>query len=159
MFCCKTGHSVKKWILSHIYPKEPIVYQSNYGDISILALVSLDERIRKYKVWKKDEDIDVLSSSKIYDILQAKVDAPWLWIGCTTIFGEVDMTSSLDQYLVGGNHVTLELLSRMYPYHWNWRYLDPVTFKEVEFPEDGITIDDSRVERSEKEKQESKANQ
>ena len=149
MFCCKTGHSLKKWVLSYWYPKEPLVYQSTYGDISILSSVSVDERIRKYKIWK--DDIKILSSSEIYDLLHTKVNSPWLWIGASTVFGETDMTTSLDQYIVSGNHITPEILSRNYPYHWDWKYLDPVTFKEVDFPKEGITIDAPRVERVEKE--------
>jgi hypothetical protein len=152
MFCCRKTHSIKRRILSYCYPKEPVLYQSTYGDISILASVSIDERIRKYKIWK--DGIDVLSVDEIESILHHSVRAPWLWIGCTTIFGETDMTSTLDQYLVSGNHITPEILSRQYPYHWDWKYLDPVTFKEVDFPNEGITIDAPRVERITKESQE-----
>jgi len=149
MLCCKTGHALKKWVLSYIYPKEPFVYQSSYGDITIYGSISLDESIRKYKICN-----DNLIDNDIQDILHSNVEAPWLWIGASSIFGIVDMTSSLNQFLVRGNHITSEILSKCYPYHWNWKYLDPVTLKEVDFPEDGITIDATRVEGLTEESQE-----
>jgi hypothetical protein len=59
-------------------------------------------------------------------------------------------------YLVDGNTITPSLLSDIYPLMHDWKYLDSVTFKEVDFPNEGITIDAPRVERSTQESQESK---
>ncbi|NDB83723.1 MAG: hypothetical protein EB127_13510 [Alphaproteobacteria bacterium] len=81
-----------------------------------------------------------------------------MWVGASSIFGEVDMTSSIAPYVVDGNTITPSLLSSIYPLLYNWKYLDPVTFKEVDFPDSGIIIDAPRVERSAQESQETENN-
>jgi hypothetical protein len=61
------------------------------------------------------------------------------------------MTDSFQPYLLPGNTITPEFLKSKYPYYYDWKYLDPVTFKEVDFPNTGITIDASRMEKLTKE--------
>ena len=155
MFCCKIFNRVLKQVLSLWYPQEPVVYQYTRGKLTVVESVSLDETIRKYKVWTEPR---LFSSSELDTIIHSKVDPPWLWVGASSIFGDFDMTSTLASYVVGGNTITPSLLSDAYPLLYNWKYLDHVTFKEVEFPDTGIIIDAPRVERSAQESQENTIN-
>ena len=155
MFCCKIFNKVLKQILSLWYPREPVVYQYTHGNLTVIESISLDETIQKYKIWAEPR---LFSQSELNTIIYSKVQPPWLWVGASSIFGEVDMTSSIAPYVVNGNTITPSILSSVYPLLYNWKYLDPVTFKEVEFPDSGIIIDAPRVERSAQESQESKNN-
>jgi hypothetical protein len=65
---------------------------------------------------------------------------PWLWIGGNSFYASQDRTSLLEPYLLPGNRITLALLNSLDNTISDWHYLDPATFKEVEFPEEGITI-------------------
>ena len=132
-------------ILSLWYTKEPVLNQRIDDDITIIESVSLDRRVTKYKVW--DTTARILSDLEARIILNTRLEAPWLWIGADCAFGRIDMTSSFERYLVYGNKITSTFLKNRYPLYHNWRYLDPVTFKEVDFSDTGITIDDPRVER------------
>ena len=161
MFCCKLGHSIQKQILSLWYSKEPVVYQTVYYRNSsidsdffpipqdIVAMteiksVSITDTVVKYKIWK--DKVEYLSVKELEDVLNEDVVDPWLWIGASTLFKVEDMTSAIQPFVVSGNTITLEMLEKFYPCHYNWKYLDTVTFKEVDFPMDGITIDATRVE-------------
>jgi len=103
-----------------------------------ITSVSIDETIKKCKI----EYPESYSYSKplVYGILLSHAEAPWLWIGASAFWGDCDMTDSLFPYVVQGNRITLELLHKLFPFHRSWKYLDPVTLKELEFPKDGITI-------------------
>lgn len=152
MFCCRAGHSVWRRALSLWYTKEPIIYQRIEGDVTIVESVSIDKTITKCKIW--DSGARLLDPSEAADILYTKVDSPWLWVGAEGAFGDIDMTGAFQAYLVEGNKITLKFLEAKFPDYGGWKYLDPVTFKEVEFPDLGITIDDPRVERHSEENKE-----
>ena len=151
MFCCKIFNRVLKQILSLWYPREPVVYQYTHGNLTVVESISLDETIQRFKVWREPR---LFSPSELNTLIHSKVQPPWLWVGASSIFGEVDMTSSVAPYVVDGNIITPSLLSSVYPLLYNWKYLDSVTFKEVDFPDSGIIIDAPRVERSAQESQE-----
>jgi hypothetical protein len=65
---------------------------------------------------------------------------PWVWIGNAA--SEIDLTRTFDKYLVVGNKITPEFLSHILPGR-NVAYMDPVTFNQHEFPEQGITIEEN----------------
>jgi hypothetical protein len=65
---------------------------------------------------------------------------PWVWIGNTA--SEIDLTRTFDKYLVVGNKITPEFLSHILPGR-NVAYMDPVTFNQHEFPEQGIVIEEN----------------
>ena len=69
---------------------------------------------------------------------------PWFWIGGATDTSPkmVDMTSSLEKFIVPGNTISLSLLIEVNPYIVRWRYLHPITLEEHDFPTKGITIKD-----------------
>lgn len=104
----------------------------------VITAVSVDETIKKCKL--EYPESYYYSKPLVYGILLSQAEAPWLWIGASAFWGDCDMTSSLLPYIVEGNRITLELLHKIFPFHRSWKYLDPVTLKEVEFPKDGITI-------------------
>lgn len=138
-------------ILSLWYSKEPVVYQRVDTNVTTIESVSLDRVITKYKIWDDIADARIMSPLEASYILNAKAELPWLWIGAQSLMGSDDMTKSFDGYIVPGNTITLEFLSARYPVYYGWKYLDPVTFKEVDFPDGGITIDAARMERPKKE--------
>jgi hypothetical protein len=156
--CCRILHFIKRYVLSAWYPKEPVVYQRLEGKLTIIKSVSLDRTITKYKIWDKDIQPKYLDPTEVTYILKSKVDAPWLWFGAESPVGRTDLTNCFEPYLFPGNRITPEFLETTYPLYYDWKYLDPKTFKEVDFPKTGIIIDAARVERSTKESQEDKTN-
>jgi hypothetical protein len=144
MYCCRAGHSIRKQILSLIYPKEPVVEQTTDSNITKIEYISSQRIITKYRIW--DNEARVLTKEELNKIFKEKVEAPWLSIGSQTIFGHFDNTELMDQYLVPNNTITLKFLEETYPYFYDWKYLDSQTFEEVDFPAEGITINDSGME-------------
>jgi hypothetical protein len=138
------------------YTKEAVVYQRVDKNITVIESISLDRTVVKYKIWNSEDEARQLDPRETDFILGIKVDSPWLWVGADTLSGTTDMTIYFDGYLVPGNTITPSLLNARYPLYHNWRYLDSVTFKEVDFPDAGITIDAPGVERPTKESQEDK---
>ena len=80
------------------------------------------------------------------NVLHGDIIEPWLWVGATSIFGAKDMSNEMQPFIVAGNTITTEILGEFFPWHYNWKYLDPQTFKEVDFPSEGITINAPRME-------------
>jgi len=154
MFCCKCLHTTKRQLLSLIFSKEPVVTQEILGRITKIESVSLDRSFRRFKIWT--ENPQILDDSEVEAILNEKVESPWLHVLAKSPFGEVDMTNTLNQYLVSGNVITPDFLNRQFPFHYDWSYLDAVTFKELYFPSGGITIHAPRVETVTQKNQEDK---
>jgi hypothetical protein len=156
MFYCKVLNRILKKILLLWYTKEPSVTIREYpitldgkmSNMYVITSVSVDRCVKKCV-------IDYSYSRPIeYSFLSKQAESPWLWIGASGLCGECDMTASVLPYVVEGNHITIELLDKEFPFHRNWRYLDPVTFKEVDFPIEGITIDAPELEETTEEVQE-----
>jgi hypothetical protein len=145
MFCCKLGHSIRRKVLSLCYTKQhfvtvqeyPVVLDGQQCKVHVITSTSVDEYAKKYKI-----SYSALHYSRemIYEILFTNLDAPWLWIGAKSLLGDQDMTMSLVPYVVEGNRITLDLLQQEYPCLYDWKYLDRVTLKEIDFPKNGITI-------------------
>jgi len=64
---------------------------------------------------------------------------PWVWVGNPET--ETDLTRVFDKYLVVGNHITQELVEHILPGR-KLAYMDK-TFKQLDFPGDGITIEEN----------------
>ena len=143
MFCCKVLHTVKRNILSLCYTKEPELNQYVEHDGTLVMSTSLDREIRKYKLMDQPR---YLTPKEVESVLANDVKLPWLWIGASTLFDPVDMTSCVEEYVVAGNTITLAFLYKKFPWYSEWKYLDPETFEELDFPVKGITIHASRVE-------------
>lgn len=138
MFCCRGVYSAKRQILSYFYSKEPVIETTHekLGPYFITRMesISLDKSYVRYRV----------TNNKHVEPIDEKIEEPWLWLGSN---GD-DYTDLVRSLLVTGNHITLDLLGILFPGRTNWVYLDPVTFKEVDFPVEGITINAARVETS-----------
>ena len=55
---------------------------------------------------------------------------------------EIDLTRTFDKFLVPGNRITVDLVSKLIKMtdHTNLIYIETKTFKHVKFPGEGITI-------------------
>jgi hypothetical protein len=164
MQCCRAGHSIKNQVLSIWYSKEPVIKQyihtknsfvdsdmyiklpNGISAVTEITSVSLSENIIKYKLWKEGEVVRGLTDEEVYKVLHGDIQDAWLWIGASTVFSSYDMTNEIQPFIVAGNTITPTLLSEFFPWHYNWKYLDPLTFKEVDFPSSGLTINAPRVE-------------
>lgn len=65
---------------------------------------------------------------------------PWVWVGDRET--EVDLTRTFGKFLVPGNRIEADLVSKLVKItdHTNLIYIETGTFKEIKFPGDGITI-------------------
>jgi len=70
-----------------------------------------------------------------FDGMPAK--CPWVWVGDRET--EVDLTRKFDTFLVPGNRITSELVSKMAD--TSLIYIETKTFNQIKFPGDGITIE------------------
>lgn len=67
---------------------------------------------------------------------------PWVWVGDRET--EIDLTRTFDKFLVVGNRITSDLVKEficLTP-RTKLMYIQAGTFKELEFPGDGITIEE-----------------
>lgn len=85
---------------------------------------------------------------------------PWLWIGGVTGENTVDYTAEINSTIVYGMVVTtdwLDAVTNASPVAW--KYLDPKSLEEKDFPSDGFVIeDDSNAEEPEVEDSEPDTN-
>jgi hypothetical protein len=72
-----------------------------------------------------------------FDLPPAK--CPWVWVGDRET--EVDLTRTFDKFLVPGNLLTTELVSKLTDQK-NLIYIETKTFNQIKFPGDGITIEE-----------------
>jgi hypothetical protein len=79
----------------------------------------------------------------VSDLFEPTV-SQFLFIGYRDGNGTVDCTSVLRKYVCFGNLLRLDLLHYLFPDSngKQWVYLDSTTFKEVDFPSDGMLIGD-----------------
>jgi hypothetical protein len=66
---------------------------------------------------------------------------PWVWVGDKET--EIDLTRTFDKFLVPGNVLKEELVSKLIKItdHTNLIYIETKTFNQVKFPGEGITIE------------------
>lgn len=70
---------------------------------------------------------------------RAPAKCPWVWVGDKET--EVDLTRTFDKFLVPGNVIKPELVSRLTDYT-TLIYIETKTFNQVKFPGDGLTIEE-----------------
>jgi hypothetical protein len=94
-------------------------------------------RVDKILFKQPDLDIESVPFSKL----------PWLWIGAVYPNGKsVDHTNAVNNAAKMGLRVTPELLDCIFNTNdVQWRYLDPKSLEEKEFPSDGFVIDNASV--------------
>ena len=159
--CCRV-RGLLRWVFSLYYSKEPKVYTEMkiYNPTSAkidwetvvpravvftekIQSVSIDDRKVRYKVWNEGDRVTPMSTEEQIRLFYLRAKYPWLWIGGNYLHSSQDRTALLEPYLLPGNKITLNLLNSLDSTITDWHYLDPATFKEVEFPSEGITIDAS----------------
>jgi hypothetical protein len=66
---------------------------------------------------------------------------PWVWVGDKET--EIDLTRTFDKFLVPGNVLKKELVSKLIKMtdHTDLIYIETKTFNQVKFPGEGITIE------------------
>jgi hypothetical protein len=76
---------------------------------------------------------------------------PWLWVGATYPDGvTVEFTNEVNENIEFGMHITPEWLDDVFDLtDVTWRYLDPKTLEEKDFPSTGFVIDDPEPTNSE----------
>lgn len=69
---------------------------------------------------------------------------PWLFIGYRDEKDTYDCTEMLRQFVCYGNMIHVDLLNFLVPEGRGktWVYINPKTFEEVEFPSDGMVIEE-----------------
>lgn len=74
--------------------------------------------------------------------LSKKPHVPWVWVGDRDT--EIDLTRMFDRFLVVGNRITNDLVSRMIcsSPKTNLIFIESGTFKELKFPGDGLIIEE-----------------
>jgi len=67
---------------------------------------------------------------------------PWIWVGDRET--EVDLTRTFAKFLVVGNRITSDLVNAFIRVNPNTKliYIESGTFKELEFPGDGLIIEE-----------------
>jgi hypothetical protein len=70
------------------------------------------------------------------------IELPWLWVGGVDELNEThSLTDVLEPYVLPGNCIRVELLDTLSPVQIKqWKYLDPATLEEADFPAHGIVI-------------------
>ena len=156
---CGRLRGLLRRILSFYYSKEPRFYSQlkvyNPRNVKLdwettvppgvivcekMETVSIDDRKTRYRVWNEGERVVSSPTEDKIKLLHSRGTLPWLWIGGNSIYQSQNRTSEIEPFLVPGNRITKELLGNIDPSIETWNYLDIQTFKEVEFPEEGITI-------------------
>ena len=95
----------------------------------------------------------LFSPEKVVDNFVPVSTLPWLWVGCKHENGTVfDHTKQVNDNVEFGLHVTPEWLDTVFnTKDVTWRYLDPKTLEEKDFPSEGFVIDDSESTGTESE--------
>lgn len=93
---------------------------------------------KKNTVKYAGEDIPVEWKETPFEKPPAK--CPWVWVGDKET--EIDLTRTFDRFLVPGNILKEELVSKLIKItdRTNLIYIETRTFNQVKFPGDGITI-------------------
>jgi hypothetical protein len=136
-----------------MYPKEPVIEQTTDSNVTKIEYITSQRIITKYRIW--DKEARTLTNDELNKIFKEKVSVPWLSVGSQSMLGHFDTTDLIEQYVVPGNVITTSFLGDNYPYFYDWKYLDSETFEEVDFPAEGITINDSGMETNPEKSKES----
>lgn len=158
MYALLTGvvkgyHSVKDKYLEYKYTTDELKPTERYlltalgdklydlGDTVPFNMVYIEEWIDtrghvKALVSYENDLIPIVWGMSPFDKPPAK--CPWVWVGDKET--EVDLTRTFDKFLVPGNVLTNELVSRLTK-STTLIYIETKTFNAIKFPGDGITIE------------------
>jgi hypothetical protein len=110
--------------------------------IETIEYNSSDLYCKKYRV---HDSYKQTTYQEAYRIIHEIPNKKWLWIG-----GEKDMTEEVQPFVVNGNKITLSMLKVFFPYVKHWKYCS-MTLDMLDFPSEGIIINDSNKETIKKE--------
>ena len=141
LFCCGKdprysisyvlhGQDLDPW--QNIIPHGTLLLQTVRRDI-------VDETDIRTRVFHTGETYSLTLDAPSF--FETKADLPWMWIGGIDRHGTtISLTEELSRFILPKNRITLGLLRILYPEIVQWKYMCPLTFEELEFPAEGITI-------------------
>jgi hypothetical protein len=114
------------------------VLTEKYSTIFIekITFIKNDDFLHKYKIWYEEQLYMKLTLSQKKFLVKQKINCPWIWIG----ENDNDMTQVLEEFLLDGNKIKLELLNKLFPDIKKWSYVCSKTLEIKEFPVEGIQI-------------------
>ena len=137
-----------------IHSGNPTTFEIKVPDDTVLAekltFNTLYETKTKIKLWYPGQLYKELTYDETIEVFNKYIKKPWLWIG--GYIGEElkDITSQVDAYVVSGNVVTIDILNRINPEIKVWIYSCSKTLEVINFPSEGIIIDDSNITKNKK---------
>jgi hypothetical protein len=134
-----TTRKVTRFILSDEYDNDDLDDLDNVPEDSVVVDEYLVNGYRKCVLHYEGAELHAPRDFNPFDELPLK---PWIWIGDKTT--GVDLTRALEKYLVPGNIIKIDLIDKLLQFNDDTfiTYIDPRTFLEVKFPEDGVRINE-----------------
>ncbi len=141
LFCCgreprysityaTRGAELEPW--ESVVPRGTFVFETVQRSI-------VDETETRTRVYYPGESVPKNTDAKSF--FAETPTLPWMWIGGIDAYGEThSLTQEMSQFILRGNRITHALLRAEYPHIVIWKYMCPLTFEELDFPTDGITI-------------------
>lgn len=118
----------------------PIEYDDTYSHVPEDA-VYIEEWVRgdekRCVVRYEGEGIPETYDTTPWDV---KAKCPWVWVGDKET--EIDLTRTFNKFVVAGNRIEVDLVAHLIQFSDRTKlvYIESGTFKEQEFPGDGIVI-------------------
>jgi hypothetical protein len=144
LVCC--GRKPRYTYQQRVYGTEPDVWETDIPEGGILTEVVsrsiVDEDEVRVRIWS--EGSHFVQTNKYDKLFESKTKIPWLWIGGMTRAGNtITLTDEMQKYVVPGNVINIQTLNKLFPQIVCWRIMDVHTFEEVDFPVNGITIEEN----------------
>jgi hypothetical protein len=130
--------TVRRSILSECFTDDQLENLDRVPEDAVVVDEYLCEGVRKCLVYYEGEALR--PPSYLYDPFNTCPVIPWIWIGDSST--DTDLTSALRKYVVPGNTIKLDLIYKIIQTtdKTNIVFIEPRTFKEVKFPEEGVSI-------------------
>ena len=144
LLCC--GRAPRYTYQQRVYGTEPEIWETDVPEGGVLTEVIsrsiVDEDEIRIKIWP--EGSHFVQTNKYGALFDSKPKTHWLWIGGMTRAGNtLTLTDEMQKYVVPGNVINLQTLNKLFPQIVSWKIMDVNTFEEVDFPVDGITIEEN----------------
>lgn len=104
----------------------------------------IQDNTKKCRVLYEGEEIPNAWEGTPFD---KKAKLPWIWVGDKET--EIDLTKTFNKFVVPGNCIKLDLVEKLIQITENSHliYIEYGTFEEIEFPGEGITIEEDAEAR------------
>jgi hypothetical protein len=99
----------------------------------------VENNVKRCIVRYPDEEIPMQWTTTPFEKIPR---TPWVWVGDRET--EIDLTRTFNRFLVVGNRITTDLVKKLIQVTPKTRlvYIESGTFKELDFPGDGLTIEE-----------------